>query len=104
MILNGDFMPQTQYTFTSLKRFICLKLILENFSTILHSQFNYHTSPVTPFNKCLTLTIPMLILEIKCKNHFYKEKHGYLIHFLSDKFFKGSVGYFCFVNITFNSN
>ena len=24
---------------------------LKKFSTILHSQFNYHTLPVTPFNK-----------------------------------------------------
>ena len=27
----------------------CLKWILKNFSSILHSQFNYHTLPVTPF-------------------------------------------------------
>ena len=28
---------------------ICLKWILNNLSTILHSRFNYHTLPVTPF-------------------------------------------------------
>jgi len=36
--------------YKSLKRLICLKRIVKNFSTILHSQFNYHTLPVTPFN------------------------------------------------------
>ena len=32
-------------------RFQCLKWILEKFSTILHSQFNFHTMPVTPSNR-----------------------------------------------------
>ena len=38
------------HNYTSLKRFKCLKWILKHFFTILHSQFNYHTLPVTPFN------------------------------------------------------
>ena len=38
------------FSFTvPLKRFICLKGILHIFSTILPSQFNYHTLSVTPF-------------------------------------------------------
>ena len=49
MILNVDFALNIS-NFTSLKCFMCLKWILENLSTILHSQFNYHTLPVTPFN------------------------------------------------------
>jgi len=36
--------------YTSYKRFICLKWILQNYSTILYSQFNYHSLPVTPLN------------------------------------------------------
>ena len=31
------------------KRFICLKWVLNKMSTILHTQFNHHTLPVTPF-------------------------------------------------------
>ena len=49
MILKVDFVLKLS-SFTSLKRFICLKWIIKNFSTILNSQFNYHTLPVTPFN------------------------------------------------------
>ena len=36
--------------YASLKRFSCLNWIPKKFSTILHSQFNYQTLPVTPFN------------------------------------------------------
>ena len=38
---------QTQYNYKPTKRLICLKWILKFFSTILHSQFNYHKLPVT---------------------------------------------------------
>ena len=51
MILNADFVLQLRNC-TSLKWFRCLKWILKNFSTTLHSQFNYHTYPVTPFHVC----------------------------------------------------
>ena len=42
---------------TSLKRFIDLSLMNhKNYSTILHSQFNYHTlPPVTPFYANMTM-------------------------------------------------
>ena len=46
---NVDFVLKFN-NYTSLKRFLYLKWILKNFSTILHSQFNYHTLPVPPFN------------------------------------------------------
>ena len=36
--------------YRSLKSFICLKWILKNLSTTLHTQFNYLTLPVCPFN------------------------------------------------------
>ena len=36
--------------YRSLKHFICLKWILKKFSTTLHSQFDYHALPITPFN------------------------------------------------------
>ena len=55
MILNVDFALKLS-KYTSLKQFICLKLILKNFSTILHSQFNGHTLPVTPFNTVEVVT------------------------------------------------
>ena len=49
MILNVDFaLKHSNYIFWKL--FICLKLILIQ-STILHTQFNHHTLPVTPFKK-----------------------------------------------------
>ena len=47
-ILNAHFSLKFS-NYTSLKRFLCLKWILKLFSTILHSQFKYHTLPVTPF-------------------------------------------------------
>ena len=47
-ILNVHFSLKFS-NYTSLKRFLCLKWILKIFSTILHSQFKYHTLPVTPF-------------------------------------------------------
>ena len=50
MILNVDFAALKLSSYRSLKRFICLKWILESFSTVLQSQFNPHTLPVTPFN------------------------------------------------------
>ena len=48
MILNVDFVLKLS-NYRSLKRIVFLKWILKNLSTILHYQFNYHTSPVTPF-------------------------------------------------------
>ena len=44
---------QIQYNYASWKRLICLKYILNNLSTILHTQFNLHTLPVTPFKNRL---------------------------------------------------
>ena len=49
MILNVDFALKLR-NYTTFYRFICLKYILKYFPTILHSHFNYHTLPVTPFN------------------------------------------------------
>ena len=48
MILNVYFALKLS-NFRSLKRFICLKWILKNFSAILLSQFIHHILPVTPF-------------------------------------------------------
>ena len=45
--------------YTPKKRLIGLKWFLNNFSTILKSQFNYHTLPVTPF-KCVILLFDLL--------------------------------------------
>ena len=50
MILIVDFALKLR-KYTLLKCFMCLQLTLKNFSTTLHSWFNYHTLPVTPFKK-----------------------------------------------------
>ena len=48
MILNDDFALKLS-NYTSWKRFIYLKRIVKKLSTILHTQFNHHILPVTPF-------------------------------------------------------
>ena len=48
MILNVDFSLKFS-NYTSRKRFICLKLILKNLFTTLHTQFNNLAQPVCPF-------------------------------------------------------
>ena len=49
MILKIDFALNLS-NYTSLKRFIShSQMNPKKFSIILHSQFNYHTLPVTPF-------------------------------------------------------
>ena len=50
MILNDDFALKLR-NYTSWKRFICLKWIQNKLSTTVHTQFNHHILPVTPF-KC----------------------------------------------------
>ena len=45
-VLNIEFATQDLQIF---KKFKCLKWIRKKFSTTLHNQFNYLTSPVTPF-------------------------------------------------------
>jgi len=47
-ILNVD-IALILSNYTSWKHFICLKWILNKCSTILHTQFNYHTLQVSPF-------------------------------------------------------
>ena len=49
MISKVDFAIKLS-EYTSLNSFICLKWILKNLSTIMHTQFNHYTLPVTPFN------------------------------------------------------
>ena len=60
MILNVDYRLKLS-NYTSLKPFLCLKWILNKFFTILNSQFNYHTLPVTPFNHILAASQEGLI-------------------------------------------
>jgi len=47
-----------------LKRLKGLKKIVKNFFTKLHSQFNYHTLPVTPF-KCYLRESSKFVINIK---------------------------------------
>ena len=62
MILNVDFALKLS-NLTSLKRFICFKWIINNFS-ILHSQFKYHTLPVTPLNLPINLPNTMITKKL----------------------------------------
>ena len=48
--MNVDFALKLRI-YRSYKRFICLERILKNLCTRLHTQFNYLTLPVTPFNR-----------------------------------------------------
>ena len=73
MILNVDFALKLS-NYTSWKRFICLKWILKRFSTILHTQFNHHTLPVTPFKgtSVLISSDPLFYLTSKLvKQRYY---------------------------------
>ena len=47
-VLNVEFALKLRI-YRSLKSLIWLKWIRKKFSTTLHTQFNYHTKPVTPF-------------------------------------------------------
>ena len=51
------------------------QMIPKNFSTILHSQFNYHTLPITPFKaQFFSTVIPInrganYFVFVKCNQH-----------------------------------
>ena len=62
--MNVDFVLKLS-NYTSLKYFICIKWILKIFSTILHSQINYHTLLGTPFK--ITKTAPLRLGLEKCR-------------------------------------
>ena len=49
VVFNVEFALKLRI-YRSLKSLICLKCIRKKFSTTLHTQFNYLTWPVTPFN------------------------------------------------------
>ena len=69
IINNVYFKRRLQYLFSILNsvliRSICLKWILKKFSTLLHSRFNYHTLPVTPFKllKAKNILLHKLLLK-----------------------------------------
>ena len=54
--------------YRSLKSFTCLKWILKNLSTTLHTQFNYFTKPVCPFKKHGYFLIQTKLLTYRCKS------------------------------------
>ena len=68
------------WTFTLLKRLTCLKWILKHSSTILHSQFNHHTLPVTSFNSFCrqpyTIYIFIVLKALKAKHLPFSIQHG----------------------------
>ena len=55
MILNVDFALKLSNS-TPLKLFFMSQMNPKNFSTILHSQFNYYIVPVTPFKQTVDVT------------------------------------------------
>ena len=66
--------------YTPKKRLIGLKWFLNNFSTILKSQFNYHTLPVTPF-KCVILLFDLLNWASK-KLYFFLGQFALFIFYI----------------------
>ena len=71
MILNVDFALKLRF-YRSLKSFKCLKWIIKNLSTTLHTQFNYIAEPVCPFKTVLNLTSMKTLNDIL--NNFSKKE------------------------------
>ena len=68
-ILNDDYALKLS-NYTLWKRFICLKWIRKNLSTILHTQFNHHTMPVTSFSMNYLFTLQNWGFYKQCLSHF----------------------------------
>ena len=49
---------------------------LKNFTIILHSQFNYHTLPVTPFHACPKVAVWTLVRQVGVCYLIYRYKNS----------------------------